>query len=228
MRKVERLFEIIQLLRGQRLRTAETIASHLGISTRTVYRDIQSLMASGLPIEGERGIGYLIRLPITLPPLPLTVAEVQAVSVGLGLVASLTDNQLRQAAQEAQHKINAVLPDVTPHKLSSYGGIHVYAKSDLQQQNVFAALHTAIDSQKICHLDYETEAGTVTTRYIYPLALEYWGHVWTLAAWCCLRNDFRAFRLDRIKSFIVSDKTFTTERGKSYTDYKVSALKFAS
>jgi predicted DNA-binding transcriptional regulator YafY len=224
MRKIDRLFEIIQLLRGHRLRTAEYIAKHLGISTRTVYRDIQALMASGLPVEGERGVGYVIRGEITLPPLPFTLEEAQAVSIGLRLVSSMTDKNLRKAAQEARIKVNAVIPNKTTE-----GGIHVYVPVGGQNQHdIFSTLHRAVDGRQICRLCYTSATDDITTREIYPLALEYWGHVWTLAAWCLLRNSFRAFRLDRIQGLSALPEKFRLATHQSYQAYKDSVSKYAA
>lgn len=101
MRKVDRLFEIIQLLRGKRLRTAGFIAAELGVSQRTIYRDIAGLMASGIPIEGERGVGYLISQPIELPPLHFTPLELKSLRLGVDMVKAISDIELAAAAEEA-------------------------------------------------------------------------------------------------------------------------------
>ena len=217
MRKLDRLFEIIQLLRGQRLRTAEMIASQLGVSTRTIYRDIQALMASGLPIEGERGIGYVIRQPITLPPLPFNLAELQAISVGLGMVEGLTDRHLQNAAHEARFKIAAVIPEAKSVKQES---IHIYTPPPPSDDHLFSQLHYAIDNRYICQITYTAQNGAKTIREIQPLGLEYWGHVWTVACWCLLRNDFRAFRIDSITSLTRADRQFISHPDRDYTRYK--------
>lgn len=218
MRKVDGLFEIIQLLRGQRFRTAEFISEKLGVSVRTVYRDIQGLMASGVLIEGERGIGYVIRQPIELPPLHFTLLELQAIQLGINMVKAVADHDVAAAAQEVALKIQDALP--TKDRGNTYAPIaHIYFESDAKTREVLAKLRGALDKKNKTRLNYITEAKNKSFRTVRPLGLEYWGNVWTMTAWCELRDDFRVFRIDRIESCDIMEDIFKNETGKTYRDY---------
>ena len=218
MRKVDRLFEIIQLLRGKRLRTAEFIAGHLGVSIRTVYRDIQGLIASGVPIEGERGIGYLVRQPIELPPLHFSSLELQTIQLGISMVKAIADQEVAAAAKEVEIKIRDVLPD--SHLNSPRPPLaHIYFQSDKKTLQYLPLLRLAIEKKYIAQIKYSSESKKNSVRHIRPLGLEYWGKFWTLTAWCDLREDFRIFRLDRIVKCNLTEQHFKIERGKTYQDY---------
>jgi len=218
MRKIDRLFEIIQLLRGQRLRTAEFISEQLGVSVRTVYRDIHGLIASGVPIEGERGIGYIIRQSIELPPLHFTPLELQAIQLGITMVKAVADHDVAAAAKEVALKIQDALP--TKDRGKTYAPIaHIYFESDAKTRDVLAKLRGALDEKNKVVINYTNEVKKKSSRTIRPLGLEYWGKVWTLTAWCELRDDFRVFRIDRIKSCEITGDVFKNETGKTYRDY---------
>lgn len=218
MRKIDRLFEIIQLLRGQRLQTAEFISEKLGVSVRTVYRDIHGLMASGVPIEGERGIGYVIRQSIELPPLHFTPLELQAIQLGINMVKAAADHDVAAAAKEVALKIQDALPAKDRGKI--YAPIaHIYFESDANTRDVLAKLRRALDEKSKLNIIYTNELKKKSSRTVRPLGLEYWGKVWTLTAWCELRNDFRAFRVDKITSCEMTGELFKTETGKTYRDY---------
>lgn len=218
MRKIDRLFEIIQLLRGQRLRTAEFISEKLGVSVRTVYRDIHGLIASGVPIEGERGIGYVIRQSIELPPLHFTPLELQAIQLGINMVKAVADQEVVAAAQEVALKIQDALP--TKDRDRTHSPIaHIHFESDANTRDMLAKLRGALDEKNKIAISYINEVKKKSSRTLRPLGLEYWGKVWTLTAWCELRNDFRVFRVDRIKSCEVTKDVFKNESGKTYRDY---------
>ena len=218
MRKIDRLFEIIQLLRGQRLRTAEFISEKLGVSVRTVYRDIQALMASGVPIEGERGIGYVVRQPIELPPLHFSPLELQAIQLGINIVKAVADEEVTAAAREVELKIRDVLPDAS--RATNHPPLaHIYFESDPKTLQYLPTLRQSLEKKQVVELRYRNETGKVTSRQIWPLGLEYWGKCWTLTAWCELRTDFRVFRLDRITTCEQLERQFPAEKGKTYQDY---------
>lgn len=218
MRKIDRLFEIIQLLRGQRLCTADFISEKIGVSVRTVYRDIQSLIASGVPIEGERGIGYVIRQPIELPPLHFSPLELKAIQLGIDMVKAVADHDVAAAAREVALKIQDALP--TKDRGKNHRPIaHIYFESDLHTRGTLAKLRRALDENYILEISYKNEATAESFRTVKPLGIEYWGKVWTLAAWCELRNDFRVFRIDRIISCEITRDAFKSEAGKTYRDY---------
>lgn len=217
MRKIDRLFEIIQLLRGKRLRTASFIAEELGVSVRTIYRDIQGLMASGVPIEGEPGVGYIIRQSIELPPLKFTPMELKALHLGIKMVSAIADQEIASAAHEASIKILDALPNATFGEDPSIA--HIYFESDGKTRGFLALLRDALSEQLKINLDYTDENKTKSQRSIRPLGLEYWGKVWTLTSWCELRQDFRVFRIDRINECTLTDVKFKNEQGKTYQDY---------
>lgn len=218
MRKVDRLFEIIQLLRGKRLRTAEFIAGELGVSQRTIYRDIAGLMASGVPIEGERGVGYLINQPIEIPPLHFLPLELKALQMGADLVKAVADHELAQAAEEAAIKIADALPGERMHiRVNSAANIRVWNEEDTKQ--TLGTVRNAIDKREKVKLDYRDKSEKVSSRIIWPLGLEYWGRVWTVSAWCEKRVAFRSFRIDQIVSCDLVYENFPHEPGKTYQDF---------
>lgn len=219
MRKVDRLFEILQLLRGQRMRTADFIANELGVSVRTIYRDIQGLMASGVPIEGERGVGYIIQQPIELPPLHFTPLELQALQLGIKMVSATADGDMAKAADEASLKILDASPEGDSRPKRQQSATHVYFRSDETSRRFLALLRDAVEVQKRVEIVYHVEGREPMTRQVRPLGLEYWGKVWTLTAWCEIRQDFRVFRIDRIENCRETGAHFTSEKGKTYQDY---------
>lgn len=217
MRKIDRLFEIVQLLRGKRLRTAQFIANELGVSVRTIYRDIQGLMTSGLPIEGEPGIGYIIRQSIELPPLKFTPLELKALQLGIKMVAVTADEEIANAANEASIKILDTLSNT--QSIDHTPIAHIYFESDINTRESLAILRDALREKLKIDLCYFDENRTMSERIIRPLGLEYWGKVWTVTSWCELRNDFRVFRIDWIDECRLTDRKFRNERGKTYQDY---------
>lgn len=218
MRKVDRLFEIIQLLRGQRLRTAAMISEKLGVSVRTVYRDIQGLIASGVPIEGEPGVGYVIRQPLEFPPLQFTPLELRAIQLGISMVKAVADDEVAACAQEVAIKLRDILPPSLWDSAHTPIG-HVYFSSEETIKESLKSMRYAIDHKIKISFFYRSEQEHQTSRTVWPLGLEYWGKVWTLTGWCELRHDFRVFRIDRIQSLSVLQEFFIAEKGKTYRDY---------
>ena len=200
MRRADRLFQIIQYLQGRRLVTAKQLAERLEVSERTVYRDVQDLMLSGVPIEGEAGVGYMLRAGFHLPPLMFTPEEMEALVTGARLVRSWAGDSLAEAATQALAKIEHTLPPKLKHKLGDTRlfapGFHAYARHTAQLDR----LRNAINGRQVVDLHYIKEDGTASQRAVWPLGLFFWGKVWTLAAWCELRTDYRSFRVDRIQS----------------------------
>lgn len=223
MRRTDRLFEIIQIVRDGRLHLARDIAEALEVSIRTVYRDIDTLAASGIPIEGERGVGYILREPIFLPPISLSADELEALTLGMALVAEVGDDDLQAAADRVRQKIEQSLPT---HHLTSMDKCErdqifgVYAFDDVKRGRRFLpALREAIHNSLRLPITYRSLAGTLTHRTIRPLHLEYWGRSWTCTSWCEKRDDFRVFRLDRIETTGEPQGPFDVEPGKSLEDY---------
>jgi predicted DNA-binding transcriptional regulator YafY len=219
MRRTDRLFELIQILRDGRLHTARDMADRLEVSVRTLWRDMATLIASGLPVEGERGLGYLLREPITLPPLTLTPDEVQALTLGLQLVTRGADPSLAAAADSLQGKIAAVLPSRLMDGVGEATWVFPGAEA-LAAARHLPTLRRAIRLRERVVIGYVDRSGIPTERPIRPLILEFWGRVWTLAAWCEARADFRSFRVDRIETLVMSGETFPDEPGTTLSDWR--------
>ncbi|WP_109311750.1 YafY family protein [Ruegeria sp. AU67] len=219
MRRSDRLFDIIQILRDGRLHRAQDIADRLEVSVRTIYRDMDTLVASGVPVEGERGVGYMVREQITLPPLNLTPAELEALNLGMAIVAEAADPDLKAAATSLADKIDAVLPTQVVAEADSWK-FAVYPFADAARGLAhMAPIRAAIKSRQKLRLSYRRIDGVLTDRVIRPLHMEYWGRVWTLTAWCELRQGFRVFRIDLIETNLPLPEVFADEPGKSLSDY---------
>lgn len=219
MRRTDRLFELIQILRDGRLHRGADMAQRLGISLRTLYRDMDTLIASGIPVEGERGLGYMMTAPITLPPLNLTLTELEALHLGLAVVVKAADPELQRAARTLSEKVDAVLPEDRAAPATGWG-FAVYPFAEAARGFVhMAPLRAAIRSRRKVYISYVAPGEPDTRRRIRPLQMEYWGRVWTLTSWCELRDDFRVFRVDRIRTLDVSFETFDEEPGKTLADY---------
>ncbi len=219
MRRTDRLFDIIQILRDGKLHRAQNIADRLEVSVRTIYRDMDTLVASGVPVEGERGVGYMVREQITLPPLNLTPAELEALNLGMAIVAEAADPDLKAAAETLADKIDAVLPTQVVAEADAWK-FAVYPFADAARGLAhMAPIRAAIKSRQKLHLSYRRIDGVLTDRTIRPLHMEYWGRVWTLTAWCELRDGFRVFRIDLIETVRPLPEIFADEPGKRLADY---------
>jgi len=220
MRRTDRLFDIVQILRDGNLHRAQDIADRLEVSVRTIYRDMDTLVASGIPVEGERGVGYIVRDAITLPPLTLTSEELEALNLGVAIVSEAADADLKRAALTLADKIDAVLPTQTIAEADAWK-FAVYPFADAARGfSHMATLRGAIKTRQKMALAYRRIDGTLTDRTVRPLHMEYWGRVWTLTAWCELRSDFRVFRIDLIEGAIAQPELFIDEPGKTLADYK--------
>jgi predicted DNA-binding transcriptional regulator YafY len=219
MRRADRLFDILQHLRGGRLVTARRLAERLEVSERTIYRDIADLQSSGVPIDGEAGVGYLLRSGFELPPLMFTEDEIEAVAFGLRMAAAWGGARVAASASEALVKVEAVLPErlaktLSDTKLYAVPGFALTAEDRARLDEV----HAAINGRFRLDVVYDDQEGGRSERIIRPLALYYWGRVWTVAAWCELRSDFRSFRPDRFVS-IARGNRFERERGRELPDF---------
>ena len=199
MRRADRLYRLIELLRGGRLTTARRLAGQLEVSERTIYRDIADLMASGVPIEGEAGVGYVMRPGFDVPPLMFDAGEIAALVAGARLVEAWGGAAMARAAAQALGKIAAVIPAETA-RAAERTAIHAFRSSDLDDgvRGRLDLLDAAIRDLTRIALRYADGVGAITTRHVHPLGLVFWGRVWTLVAWCEIRDDFRMFRVDRI------------------------------
>ncbi len=219
MRRADRLFQIIQLLRRRNVATAGWLAGELEVSERTVYRDIRDLMMSGVPIEGEAGVGYVLRRGFDLPPLMFTDAEIEAMVLGARVVTSWGDAGLARAAGDALARVESVLPDRLKARLTGTPlfapGFHVPARVAAS----LTELRGAIDARRKVRMAYTGADGAGTERTVRPIGLFFWGTVWSMAAWCELRTDFRSFRLDRIERMETLPERFADEPGRTLDDY---------
>ncbi|MCT8159255.1 helix-turn-helix transcriptional regulator [Pseudoruegeria sp. SHC-113] len=215
MRRADRLFQIVQSLRGGRLLTAARLAERLEVSERTIYRDIADLIGSGVPIEGEAGVGYVMRAGYDLPPLMFTRSELVALVAGARMVREWGGAGMALAAEEALVKIDAVLPPAMREKTETVR-VHARNPGDLTPQTraLLDRLEDAAETRTALQMAYEDQSGAATTRRIRPLGLWFWGKVWTLVAWCELREDFRMFRVDRITD-VQDDGAFPNDAAKS-------------
>jgi len=219
MRRADRLFQIIQVLRRRRTAaTAKTIANRLGVSERTIYRDIRDLVLAGTPIDGEAGVGYCIRPGYDLPPLMFDRDEIQALVLGARIVRQFGDPALARASESILQKVAAVLPSSlaplvgeTPLFVPSVIGANKSA-------DALALAREALVARRKLRLSYANAAGAGTERTIRPLGVFFWGRTWTLAAWCELRSDFRNFRLDRVSEAALLAERFEEEPGRTLRD----------
>ncbi len=220
MKKTERHFKIITFLQGRRRAvTAQQIAQEVEVNVRTIYRDVQEMMLSGVPISGEAGIGYMLDKAYHLPPMSFDIEEIEALVLGMAMVSNWTDEKMGRSAKSALDKIKGALPQKSLESL--YGSaLFSYRSAQYIPWTVdFSAIRSAIRERHRLHLFYQDEKGTASDRTIRPLAMVFFGPVWLILGWCELRRDFRNFRLDRIQEMKVDEDIFPDEAGKRLTDY---------
>lgn len=219
MRRADRLFRIVQLLRSGRLQTARHLAEKLQVSHRTIYRDVQDLQLSGVPITGEAGVGYTLRRDFDIPPLMFDREEITALVLGARMVQAWGGMQLTEAANRALRKIEAVLPTDLRERIDE---VLLYAPGSRVSPGLRArldSLHAAAQDRRIVLIAYAREDGQQSVRRVHPLALYFWGGAWTLAAWCELRNDFRSFRVDRMEHLESLGEVFIPKAGQMLSDF---------
>ncbi len=200
MKRADRLFQIVNFLQGRRLAvTAEQIADEFDISIRTVYRDIQDLIVTGVPINGEAGIGYMLDKSYYLPPMTFDVEELEVLMLGAAMVSSWTDNDMRVSSQTLIRKLRNALSE---RDRQTFEGIALFAppsRAKLPWSINFSDLRRAVRKKEKLFLHYGDEQERTTERVIRPLSMMFMGPVWMMLGWCELRQDFRNFRLDRIR-----------------------------
>lgn len=214
MTRADRLPRLIGLLRSGGPHRAADLARALGVTVRTIYRDMDTLIASGLPLEGQRGTGYRITSDITLPPLNLEMGELEALHLGLAALAESGDATLARAADSLAAKLDAALPEDGP---ASPPGtpLSVHPFTALTRGTRFRApLRQAIRARQKLRLQVLGE-----TRTVRPLRLDYWGRLWTAVVWCETRGDFDEIRLDQIEDLAPLPALFAPEPGRSLPDF---------
>ncbi|RUR19968.1 YafY family transcriptional regulator [Legionella sp. km535] len=199
MSRTDRLFELIQILRRHRYPVrGANLAEELGVSLRTLYRDIATLQAQGASIDGEPGLGYVLRPGFMLPPLMFSEDEIEALVLGSRWVAKRTDSQLSSAAKNALAKIAAVLPDDLRHQLDASGLLVGPASSLSAGDDELATIRKVIRGEGKLLISYKDNSEQLSERIIWPFALGFFEQVRIVVAWCELRQEFRHFRTDRI------------------------------
>ena len=220
MRKAERLNEIVHHLRRMHQAvTAETLAALFEVSPRTIYRDIQDLMDSGIPITGEAGVGYVIDKHYHLPPIMFDADEIEAIALGISMVSNWTDDAFARKAKSAYEKIQATLTAPMVHELTQISTFSAPSRYKIPWKVNFTEVRECIRRKQFVTFSYLDLSDQVTERTIRPLALISFSPIWLLAGWCEMRQNFRNFRLDRISDFSVSPQRFRDEKGKALSDY---------
>lgn len=214
MSRTQRLFDLIQILRRHRYPvTGKQLADELDVSLRTLYRDIATLQSQGASIEGEPGLGYVLRPGFMLPPLMFSEEEVEALVLGSRWVARRTDKKLRLAATNVLAKISAVLPEALRHQLEFSGLLIGPVKTAIENDDEKEALiRHAIRKEYKLQMRYVDVKGDVSQRVIWPLALGFFEEAHVVVAWCELREDFRHFRTDRIATLTRLETRYSKRR----------------
>lgn len=218
VRRADRLFRLVQVLRARRFATARTLAETLEVSERTVYRDVRDLSLSGVPIEGEAGVGYALRRDFDMPPLMFDYEEIEALTAGARMLQAWSSPALAKAAQSALDKIAAALP---ADKRIAMDRTKLFAPSfhvDRDLGKVLDLMREAIVDQRRLSFQYKDAGDKASERKVRPLGLYFWGQKWTLAGWCEMREDFRNFRLDRASGVAIGNR-FPDEPGKRLEDF---------
>lgn len=214
MRRADRLMSLVQILRDGALHRAGDLADAVGVSLRTIYRDMETLAASGVPIEGERGVGYHVTAAITLPPLNLTMTEIEALHLGLMAVGGGSDKELAQAAQTLTQKIEAVMPEDRTRASAPYSfAVYPFADGAKGFQHL-PQIRQAIRTRQKLSLTIDDQ-----TRTVRPLQLDYWGRLWTCIVWCETKRRFDDLRVDQITMLRILPSLFVDEPEKSLQAY---------
>lgn len=213
MSRAERLIELLESLRSRKYPVSgRALADELGVSLRTVYRDIAALRAQGAPIDGEAGVGFVLRPGYFMPPMMFASEEIEAIVLGTRWVVDRGDERLAKAARAALSKVKSVLPVALRGKLES-GTLLVPAqpRSTIEDELV-ASIRSAISRESVVDLKYRDMDGELTERSIWPFALAYFDQMLIVIAWCELRKDFRHFRADRIESWTVTERNYPKKK----------------
>lgn len=222
MRRADRLFELVRLLRRKKAVTGRHLADELGVSLRTVYRDIADLVASGVPIEGEAGVGYRLGAGFDLPPLMFRMDELEALVLGARMVRGFGDPEISRSAAHAFDRIQKVLPQDLRARIDA---VRMYVPGmalPAAMRSHLPELRRAIAERRTVEIAYVREDGETSTRRIRPLGLAFFGKSWLVIGWCELRDGFRSFRLDRVTGLCTTSVAFEPEPGKTLDDYFAS------
>jgi len=220
MRRSDRLFDIIQRLRSaSQPTTAATLAEELEVTPRTVYRDIATLQARRVPIEGAAGVGYVLRKGFDLPPLMFTIDEVEAIAVGARMLKRVKDPALQQAADSVLAKVSVVVPEgLRAHVADAHVYVSPGMAADAEGADL-AEIRAAIRDSRKLFIGYADGQGRRTNRVIWPIAMAYYVDATLIGAWCELRADYRNFRIERIQSSKVLRERFDQQGGRLFREW---------
>ncbi|MFC6687358.1 helix-turn-helix transcriptional regulator [Jhaorihella thermophila] len=220
MRRADRLHEIIRLLRDGQVHRADGFARRLGVSVRTIYRDMERLARAGVPVEGARGVGYRLARRVVLPPLTLTGQEVDALNLGLAIVAEAPDPDLRAAALSLVDKLDAALPAETIAEAEAWKAEPDPLADAARGFSQLGLLRSAIRGRQKLRLAGRAQGGAVADHRIRPLRLDSFGRAWILTAWCESHDRFEEFRLDQIERAAALPELFVDEPGRRLCDFE--------
>jgi len=222
MSRTQRVLDLIQNLRGRRYAVpGRVLAEELGISLRSLYRDIAALKLQGVPVDGDPGVGYILRAGFTLPPLMFTPEEIEALVLGARWVVDRTDMGLGRAARDALVKIGGVLPKALKEELGA-SSLLVPAESRFAVDDALVRdLRQAIRLSRKVELTYRDLNDVVTSRTIWPFSLAFYHNALVAAAWCESRRDFRHFRADRVESWVLADTVYPRPRAELVAEWRL-------
>lgn len=222
MSRSERLLDLIQILRRHRRPVSgRTLAGEMGVSIRTLYRDIATLQGQGAPIEGEAGLGYVLKPGFMLPPLMFTDEEIEAIVLGSRWVAKQPDKRLAAAAMDALSKIAAVLPDDLRENLDTTA-LLVGSRSESAEAIDLGIVRQAIRDERKLGFLYRDAEGATSERLVWPFALGFFDKVRVMAAWCEMRQDFRHFRADRMSRLAATDIRYPRRRQTMLKEWRAT------
>ena len=219
MRRADRLFQVVRLLRTRGFATGQQLAESLGVSKRTVYRDIRDLERSGVPIRGEAGVGYRLERGFEMPPLTFSEAEIEALVLGARMVGAWGDHELASASESALARLESVLPEPLRRVVAT---TPLFAPDWGRRQAMVERLpliRQAIGDRRRLHFGYQRADGAQSERAVRPLGLYFWGNKWTMAGWCETRSDYRSFRPDRMSELAMLEGVFDVVKGPNHEGY---------
>lgn len=217
MSRADRLFRIVSLLKQEKLVTARALSHHLEVSERTIYRDIAQLMASGVQITGEPGIGYRLDHGFEMPALNFSIGELQALLLGARMLRTWADEEIADDAFNLLRKVESALPISLRRAFSDLELFAPEVAGNISKN--LAPLRHALNGKRKVEMSYTKEDGESSQRTVHPLGLFFWGKAWTMVGWCEVRQDFRHFRIDRIQEYTLLEETFEIPTGRSLNDY---------
>ena len=221
MSRAQRLLDLIQVLRRHRRAVAGAVlAEELSVSLRTLYRDIEALKAQGAHIDGEAGVGYVLRPGFMLPPLMFSEEEIEALVLGSRWVSERADGLLGKAARNVLAKIGAVLPDDLRDGIDASGLLIGPSEPIAAGDAELAAIREAIRSERKTQIVYTDEQASATRRTIWPVALAFYDRVRVVVAWCELREGYRHFRTDRITALDVTPERYPRRRASLLKEWR--------